>query len=77
MRSLHFGMRGFPVIVLTRLNGKRFVLNAELIRTVEEVPDTSIQLLNGDRVMVKERMEDVVDRAVEYGMQLRGLLPPT
>ena len=65
------------MIVLTRLNGKRFVLNAELIRTVEEVPDTTIQLLNGERLMVQERMDEVVDRAVEYGMTLRGLLPPS
>ncbi len=65
------------MIVLTRLNGKQFVLNAELIRTVEEVPDTTIQLVNGERVMVKEPMADVVDRAVEYGMLLRGLLPPS
>lgn len=65
------------MIVLTRLNGKQFVLNAELIRTVEEVPDTTIQLVNGERVMVREPMTDVVDRAVEYGMLLRGLLPPS
>ena len=64
------------MIVLTRLNGNRFVLNAELIRSVEAVPDTTIQLVNGDRVLVREEMHEVIDRTVEYGMMLRGLIRP-
>ena len=36
------------MISVTRLNGKPFVINAELIRTVEENPDTVITLVNGD-----------------------------
>jgi len=65
------------MITVTRLNGKRFVVNAELIRTVEENPDTTIQLINGDHFIVKESMEDVVERAIAYGQSLRKLLPPT
>jgi len=64
------------VISLTRLNGKRFVLNAELIRTVEETPDTLITLVSGEHVVVKETLREVVDRVVEYGRILRRLLPP-
>ncbi|MCL4741892.1 MAG: flagellar FlbD family protein [Phycisphaerales bacterium] len=64
------------MISLTRLNGKRFVLNAELIRTVEETPDTLITLISGEHVMVKETLREVVDRVVEYGRLLRRLVPP-
>ncbi len=64
------------MISLTRLNGKRFVLNAELIRTVEETPDTLITLISGEHVVVKETLREVVDRVVEYGRLLRRLLPP-
>jgi len=63
------------VIALTRLNGKPFVVNAEQIRTVESTPDTTITLLTGERLIVRESMEEVVDRAVEYGRLLRRLLP--
>lgn len=63
------------MIVLTRLNGERFVLNAELIRTVEETPDTVVKLTGGESYMVRERMDEVVDLSVEYGRLLRGLLP--
>jgi len=65
------------MIKLTRLNGKPFVVNAELIRTVESNPDTTISLINGDHFIVKETMEHVVQLAVDYGRSLRKLLPPS
>jgi len=63
--------------MLTRLNGKKFVLNAELIRTVEANPDTTISLVNGDHIIVIETMRQVVEASIEYGRSLRRLLPPT
>ncbi|MAX25507.1 MAG: flagellar FlbD family protein [Phycisphaeraceae bacterium JB051] len=65
------------MITLTRLNGKKFVLNAELIRTVESSPDTMVTLVNGDHFVVKEEMQEVIDAAIRYGQTLRGLLPPS
>lgn len=65
------------MIAVTRLNGKQFVINAELIRTVEANPDTTITLINGDHMIVKESLQQVVQLAVEYGQSLRKLLPPS
>lgn len=65
------------MITVTRLNDKPIVINAELIRSVEETPDTTIRLINGDLVIVRETMQDVVWLAIEYGRSLRRLLPPT
>jgi flagellar protein FlbD len=65
------------VITLHRLNDKPFVLNADLIRTVEENPDTIITLVSGDHFVVKEQMREVVERAIEYGRRLRRLIPPS
>jgi flagellar protein FlbD len=59
------------MITLTRFNGNRFVVNAELIKTVEETPDTTLTLINGDRLLVKESMEEVVRRAIGYARQIR------
>lgn len=64
------------MITLTRLNGKQFVVNAELIRSVEANPDTTITLVNGDHMIVRESMQQVVEAAIEYGRLLRRLLPP-
>ena len=65
------------MIRVTRLNGKAFIVNAEMIRTVEANPDTTIILMNGDHLIVKESMDEVVQRAVDYGRSLRKLLPPS
>lgn len=63
------------MISVTRLNGDRFVLNAELIRTVEENPDTIITLVNGDHIIVREDMDEVIRRSIEYGRSLRRMMP--
>ena len=65
------------MIQLHRLNGKPFVLNAELIRTVESNPDTTITLTTGDHVIVRETMDEVVRKSIDYGRALRTLLPPS
>ncbi|MEM7681083.1 MAG: flagellar FlbD family protein [Planctomycetota bacterium] len=65
------------MITITRLNGKKMVVNAELIRTIESNPDTTIRLTSGDVILVQEPMDRVVDLAVEYGRSLRKLLPPS
>lgn len=47
------------------------MVNAEQIRFVEVTPDTMITLLSGDKVMVKESLDQVVERAVQYQRQIR------
>ncbi len=65
------------MITVTRLNGKNLVVNAEIIRSIEENPDTTITLINGDHILVKEPMQQVVEKAIDYGRSLRRLLPPS
>lgn len=52
------------------------VINAELIRSVEENPDTMIKLINGDTVIVQESMSDIVAKCIDYGRHLRRMIPP-
>ncbi len=54
------------MIQLTRLNGKEFVLNAELIKFVEATPDTIITLSSGEKFMVKEGVSAVVAAVTQY-----------
>lgn len=60
------------MITVTRMDNRVVVINAELIKMLEATPDTIITLINGDTVMVKESVEDVVSRAIEYARQIRG-----
>lgn len=64
------------MISVTRLNGQRFVLNAELIRTIEENPDTIITLLSGEHLVVQESSKEIVSRVIEYNRHLRRLCAP-
>ena len=54
------------MIRLTRLGGEPFILNAELIRYVEARPDTFITLTSGERLVVREAMEEVLRLSIEY-----------
>uniref|UniRef100_UPI003376BE98 flagellar FlbD family protein n=1 Tax=Sutcliffiella sp. FSL R7-0096 TaxID=2921670 RepID=UPI003376BE98 len=54
------------MIKLTKLNGKVFAVNVWLIEQVEETPDTMITLNNGKKVIVKERMQEVILLCKEF-----------
>lgn len=54
------------MIVLSRLDGKELVVNAEHILTVESMPDTMLLLSGGHRLVVRESVDEVVERVVEY-----------
>ncbi len=54
------------MIVLTRLDGKELVVSAEHILTAEATPDTVLLLTNGLRLMVKEPVEEVVDKVATW-----------
>ena len=54
------------MIQLTRFNGKRLVINAEMIQMVEHTPDTIVVLSNGEKILVKEPVDVVVRKVIEY-----------
>lgn len=54
------------MIRLTRLDGVDFVINAELIETVEQTPDTIIKLSTGRKYLVKDSLEEIVNKVTEY-----------
>ena len=64
------------MIHLSRLNGRPFVVNAELIKFVEATPDTIISLTTGEKIVVGEDVDTVVKRAIEYGRSLRAFAQP-
>lgn len=63
------------MITLTRLNDTEFVLNCELIETIQQNPDTTVRLTTGNIYIVKESVEEVVEATVRYKRSLfTGLL---
>lgn len=54
------------MIRLTRINETAFYVNGELIAFIDVTPDTVLTLTTGEKVRVRERAEEVVERVVEY-----------
>ena len=54
------------MIKLTLYNDSDLVVNVDMIESVERTPDTLISLTTGKKVMVKESVEDVIDKVVAY-----------
>lgn len=59
------------VIDLTKLNNTSFLLNGELIETVEATPDTIITLVTGRKYIVRESVEEVRAKCIAYKREIR------
>lgn len=54
------------MIQLTRLNNKALMVNSDLIKFVEQSPDTLITLITGEKIVVLEKVEEVLARVLEF-----------
>ncbi len=63
------------MIRLTNLGGREFVLNADYIETIESKPDTLIKLFNEKKYIVKESVDEVIQRVVEYKRKISVPVP--
>jgi flagellar protein FlbD len=54
------------MIILTRLNHSVLVLNSDLIETIETKPDTVVSLISGQKLIVLESPEEIVERVIQF-----------
>lgn len=54
------------MIKVTGMNNQEFVLNADHIEKLEEVPETIITLTNGKKYIVLESIDEVIEKVVRY-----------
>jgi uncharacterized protein YlzI (FlbEa/FlbD family) len=63
------------MIQLTRLNKYPLVVNSDLIKFVEQAPDTVITLVSGEKIVVRESAETVLERVVQFRRSvLQGIM---
>jgi flagellar protein FlbD len=60
------------MIKVTRLNGLEYYINPHQIESIEIKPDTTLLMLSGKHVVVKETIEEIIDRIVEYRQRIGG-----
>lgn len=54
------------MIAVTRLNNTPLVVNPDLIVFIEETPDTIITLSNGEKIVVQEKVNEVIRRVINF-----------
>ena len=63
------------MIRVTRLNHVPLILNADLIEHIDMTPDTVITLTSGQKFMVLESAEEIVERVISFRRSLSTSLP--
>jgi flagellar protein FlbD len=58
------------MIRLTRLNNKLLVVNSDLIKFIENAPDTVLTLVSGEKIIVLESSQEIIERVIAYRRQL-------
>ncbi len=72
-RSVAFLLTGWVhVIYVTRLDDSELAVNAELIETVEQRPDTVITLTTGRKLVVRQSVAEIIERVIAYRRQVYG-----
>ena len=61
------------MVKLTRLNNQEFYVNSELIEFIESTPDTMISLTTGKKMMVRESVDDVLNRILDFKVRCLGI----
>ena len=54
------------MIRVTRINDAELVVNADLIEFVESIPESMITLTTGKKIMVKETVDEIIERVADF-----------
>ena len=60
------------MIALRRLNNQAIMVNPDLIETLEATPDTEVTLTNGNKLIVRDTMDEIRDKIVEFKRRIHG-----
>lgn len=58
--------RGVTMIRVTTMDGRQIVINSDLIETIQATPDTVITFIDGKKLLVKDSVDEVINRVVEF-----------
>jgi len=54
------------MILLTRLNNRPLVVNSDMIKFIENTPDTVITLVSGEKIVVLETVAEVMEEIINF-----------
>lgn len=60
------------MIPLRRLNNQPVVVNCDLIESIEATPDTVVTLTSGNKLIVRESLEEITRRVIDFKRRIYG-----
>ena len=61
------------MIVLTKRNNERFLVNHNQIECIEMIPESKIVMMNRDCYIVKETPEDIIRKITQYNAKVQDV----
>lgn len=58
------------MIVLTKLNGEKTVINSRQIEHIDEIPESKVTMMNGKYYIVKESMEEIIEKEIQFNQKV-------
>jgi flagellar protein FlbD len=53
------------------------MVNADLIESLEATPDTVVTLTSGNKLIVRDRLEEIQDKIIDYKRKIHAPLTQT
>ena len=60
------------MIALRRLNNEPIMVNPDLIESLESTPDTVVTLTSGNKLLVRDSMDEVREKIIEFKRRING-----
>jgi len=54
------------MITVTKINDRDIIVNCDLIELIESTPDTTLTTTTGKKILVRDTVDEVVDKIVAY-----------
>lgn len=61
------------MIRLTGMNNKELIINCELIEKIDEVPETIITITNGNKYIVLDTPDEIIEKVIEFKKRIFSL----
>jgi len=60
------------VIPLRRLNNQPIIVNCDLIETIESTPDSVVTLTSGNKLIVRDSLDEIRKKVVDFKREIYG-----
>ncbi len=61
------------MIVLTKRNHEKFIVNHLQIEYIETIPESKVVMMNHDYYLVRESVEEIIQKIAEYNAKVMDI----